>query len=381
MRKKKENGAEIEQDDPIQNLLGSLLTGYKEDVYNGIENEKIPFSSGSLLIDSHVKLRSGCVVRFGGSLESGKTSQCLLILGNYLDTIPNSRGLYVKAEGRLSDEIQVRSGRKFVYNQDDWEIGTIFVLESNIFEAVCDIIQSLLKNMFEKGEKLGFIIDSLDGLILKSDYEKKTGESVQPAGVPKLTKMFFRRMALAINKYDSLALLTSQYSESFKIDKYAKDKPQPVQGTGGSAVSHQPDWIFEYGIRYTSHYILEDDEKKPDPVTNKILGHIVNMTIRKSTNEKTGTVIHIPIRYGQIGNSIWKEKEVADMLLNWEIVKKDKNTYSFDATIIKEAAEKGLELKTDMVGINKYYKYINDNKEVCDFFYDKLVTINNQLTE
>jgi RecA/RadA recombinase len=366
---------EVEQDDSIKNLMGSLMKGYKDDVYNHIENERIPISTGSLKLDACVKLKTGSVCRFAGPLESGKTSEVLLIIANFLKTVKKSRGLYVKGEGRLSEELQARSGLKFVFKEEDWDYGTVFVLESNVFEATCDIIQSLLKNMYEKGEKLVFAIDSLDGMILKSDLQKKASESVMPAGVPKMTKMFFRRLALPINKYDALALLTSQYSESFKINMYEKDKPQPVQGSGGNSVSHQPDWIFEYGVRYTSHYILEDENAKYDPIKNKILGHIVNITIRKSTNESTGTKIEIPIKYKQVGNSIWRSQEVADMILSYELARREKNTIVFDEGFVKQALEEKIEITPEIVGKNKYYEYIEENKQVCDWFYDKIKAV------
>jgi len=371
-RTKKDESPESEKDDSIKNLMSSLMKGYSDDVFNSVQNERLPISTGSLLLDYYVKLKTGSVCRLCGPLESGKTSQVLLLMSNYLKTIPKSRGLYIKAEGRLSEEIQARSGLKFVYSEENWDYGTVLVLETNIFEATSDIIHSLLKNMHDKGEKLVFAIDSLDGLILKKDYEKSAGENVQPAGVPKMTKMFFRRLALPINKYDAMALLTSQYSETFKIDPYAKDKPQPVQGVGGSAVSHQPDWIFEYGVRYTSHYILEDENAKPDRIKNKIIGHKVNVTLRKSTNENTGLKIEIPIKYNQIGNSIWKSREVGDMILALGLVSRSKNTITFDDGIVKEAKENNLEIKPELVGEGKFYSYLEDNQDVCNWFYNKI---------
>lgn len=375
MAKKKDETLLEEKDDSIKNLMGSLMKGYADDVFNHIKNERLLIPTGSLLLDSYVQLKTGSVCRFAGPLESGKTSQVLLLISNYLKTIPKSRGLYVKGEGRLSEEIQKRSGLKFVFHQDEWNYGTVFVLESNIFEATCDIIQSLLKNMYDKGEKLVFAIDSLDGMILRSDMQKKAGENVMPAGVPKMTKMFFRRLALPINKYDALALLTSQYSDSFKINQFEKDKPQPVQGSGGNAVSHQPDWIFEYGIRYTSHYILEDQDAKPDRIKNKILGHTVNITIRKSTNENTGIKVEIPIKYGQIGNSIWKSKEIGDMILAWQLAQKNKNTLVFNSDIIKEAKENNIEIIEEIVGKNNFYNYLEENPTVCDWFNNKFKQI------
>jgi RecA/RadA recombinase len=363
------------KEDPVKNMLGSLLKGYEEDHYNFVHNERIPLSTGSLLLDSYVKLKTGSVMRLAGPLESGKTSQTLLLMANYLNTVPNSRGLYIKGEGRLSEEIQARSGLKFVFSEKEWELGTIFVFECNVFEAVCDVVQAILKAMYEKGEKLVFTIDSLDGMILKKDLEKTATENVQPAGVPKMTKMFFRRLSLPINKYDALALLTSQYAESFKIDMYAKDKPQPVQGVGGSAVSHQPDWILEYGVRYTSHYILEDENAKPDPVKNKNIGHKVNVTLRKTTNEKTGTKVEIPIKYGQVGNCIWRSVEVAEMSLLLGLAVRTKNTFEFSEPLAKEFKEKGIEAKEKIVGSNNFYNYLDENKKVCDMLYDKIKNV------
>ena len=372
----KDNKEEETNDESTKNLLGSLLKGYEDDHFNFIKNERLPISTGSLLLDKYVNIRTGSVVRFAGPLESGKTSECLLIMKNYLETIPKSRALYVKGEGRLSEEMMMRSGLKFVFSEDVWNFGTVFVLESNIFESVCDIIQSLLKNMYEQGEKLVFTIDSLDSMILKSDYEKKAGENVMPAGVPKMTKMFFRRLALPINKYDSLALLTSQYSENFKIDMYAKDKPQPVQGVGGSSVSHQPDWILEYGVRYTSHYILEDENSRPDPIKNKNLGHIVTVTLRKTTNEKTGIPVKIPIKYGsKTGNSIWREKECVDVAIGWSLIKRSGAWFNFSDIIIEQAKEFGIELKEKIQGLNGVYNYFEENKNICDWFYSKLKNI------
>jgi len=372
MAKKEEKSS---KDDSIKNLLGSLMSGYKEDHYNEVKNERIPVSTGSLLLDSVVGLRTGSIIRFGGSFESGKTSQCLLLVAEYLKIVPKSRALYVKAEGRLSEEIQMRSGLKFVFHEDDWEYGTVFVLESNVFEAICDIIQSLLKNMHEKGEKLVFVIDSLDSLILKSDLEKKSGENVMPAGVPKMTKMFFRRLGLPINKYDSMALLTSQYSETLKINAYEKNKPKPVQGVGGSSASHQPDWIFEYGLRYDSHYLLEKEKDKPDPNSNKILGHKVVLHIRKSANEKTGYTVEIPIKHGRVGNSVWVEQEIIDLLLGWDFLKKKGGWFSFEDSLIEELKKKGLELDKQYQGLNSVREALESKPEVTDFLFKKLKNV------
>ena len=78
--------------------------------------------------------------------EGGKTSEALEVMKNFLKTVPNARGVLIKAEGRLSKEIQERSGVEYVTDPDKWKDGNCFVFESNIFETVSELMLELVKN-------------------------------------------------------------------------------------------------------------------------------------------------------------------------------------------------------------------------------------------
>lgn len=105
----------------------------REDIYNGIETSNRIISTGSMMLDSVVKIRSGQVIRLvGKGQELGKTSESLVIAGNYMKTMPNAKTIFVAAEGRCSKELRDRSGMKFVFSAEEWEYGTVFVLWCNI---------------------------------------------------------------------------------------------------------------------------------------------------------------------------------------------------------------------------------------------------------
>jgi len=370
-----EGQGEVKQGvDVSKNLLNSLLNGYKDDHFAFVKNESKIISTGSLLLDSLVKVRSGSVIRLvGKGAELGKTSESFVLADNYMKVMSKSKTFYVKSEGRLGEEMQKRSGQKFVFDANSWEFGTIFVFPCNVFEVVAQTIESLLKTMYEQGEHLCIIIDSLDGLTLKSDLEKNiyAGENIKVAGVPLLTKLLFRRLALPINHYDGFLLITGQYSAEIKLDPYSPNIPRQVESSGGSAIAHQTDYVFSYLPRYQGDMILQNPDLKPDLIKNPIIGIYATIEIKKSGTDVTGTKLKIPIRKGKIGCQIWVSKEVGDMILQWSQAVRKGAWITFNKEIIEEAKNNGLELQEVIQGINGLYDYLENNKEICDWFYNK----------
>ncbi len=363
-----------EAQEPSSNdMLASLMSQHKSDHYNEVEAKHVFISSGSLILDQYVKVRSGGVVRLSAKQpEAGKSSQSFVFAENYMKTMPKSKTIYVKAEGRLSPEIQARTGMRFVTNPAEWAYGTVFVLSTNVFETVADIVEKLIKDMHEKGEHLCVIIDSLDGLILKKDLEVKGIDgNVMVAGVPKLTKLLFRRLALPITHYDALLIITGQYSADIKIDPYAPSVPRLGDSSGGSSIPHQCDYILSYAPRYGGDLILEDENAKPDPVKNKIVGVWATIEVKKSATDTTGTKVKIPIKKGRVGCAIWVEKEVVDMALSFDLVKRSGAWFSFDAGLIKEAKEAGVTLKDKIQGLNGLYDYVENDRPVFEFLLAK----------
>ena len=368
----RDNKAEISK-----NLLGSLLNGYREDHYTFIQDQPYNISSGSLILDSFISVKTGSVLRIGGaSAEVGKTSQCFLFADSFMKTVPKSKSIYVKTEARLSEEMKKRTGLNFVCTAENWSYSTVFVLDCNRLEVICQMIEPLLKSMYEQGEHLCIIIDSIDSLTLRASIAKEFGERTAIASIPFLTKELFRRLALPINKYNALLLFTSQYSSTIKLDPYSKEPPKLMEGSSANALNHQSEYALYYRHRYQSDYILENQDEKPDPVKNKIIGVYATVEIKKSASDVSGTILKIPIKRNRVGNAVWTQKEVGDMLLQWSLASKaGAGWISFAPEILKEAKEFGLEIKEKLQGLNNLYSYLDENKKICDWFYNKIKTV------
>ena len=156
-----------------QEQLNSFLKQNKESHFNFEETINYRVPSGSMTLDYYLDGGLGTGLhRFVGMNEGGKTSCALQFLKNFLDVKnENRKGFYIKAEGRLGEEIAARSGVKFVTNSEEWEEGTCFVFETNIYETAVDAMRQLVGKNQEKN-KYFFIIDSVDGLLRKDDLDK-----------------------------------------------------------------------------------------------------------------------------------------------------------------------------------------------------------------
>lgn len=374
-----------------QDVLDSMLEDGKDEHFAYVIPENRIISTGSLVLDSLVKVRSGgCVRLIGKGAELGKSSEGFVLCDNYMKTMPRSKTILVKSEARLSPEMIARSGLKFVYTGADWVYGTVFVFPCNIFERVADNIEKLLKSMHGLDEHLCIMIDSLDGLTLRGDMLKDVWsgkESPKVAGVQYLTKLLFRRIGLPITHYDALLLVTSQYSADIKLDQYAVNVPRQGEAAGGSAIAHQSDYVFSYNPRYAGDMILEDPDQKPDAQKNKIIGVYATIEIKKSGTDVTGTKIKIPIRKGRVGSAIWIEKEIVDMLLQWQLLAKGRDEKTgkekggaylyFDPKLIEEVkAATGLELPKGVNGMENAYNAIEPLKPVVAYLFKKFTDLN-----
>lgn len=366
-------------------VLDSMLKDGKDEHFAYVTPVHRIISTGSLILDSLVKIRSGGVVRLlGKGAELGKTSEALVLLSNYMKVMPNAKSLFFTAEARLSDEMKARSGLTFVATAAEWKTGTIFVVPCNIFERVADMIETLLKSMHEMGEHLAIVIDSLDGLQLRDDSQKAMWggkESPKVAGVALLTKMLFKRIGLPITHYDAMLIATSQYSTDIKLDPYSPNIPRQGAAAGGNAIAHQSDYAFEYSPRFAGDLILEKPGEKPDWQNNRIIGVYATIDIKKSGTDVTGTKLKIPIRKGRIGCAIWVEKEIVHMLVAWALlVKRGAGSWlDFDPALIAEVkAATGVELPPKGVnGLDNAFRYLEGQPEVVAYLYSKFTKLAN----
>ena len=377
-RKPKEEAIAKENDGPSsKSRLISFLRENKEDHYNFEEEIYYKVSTGSLNLD--IATGGGLTPglhRFLGMNEGGKTSEALEVTKNFLKSVPNSRALLFKAEGRLSKEIQERSGLKFVTDPEQWEDGTCFVFECNIFETVSELMKDLIQNN-QENKRYIFILDSVDGLITKGDSQKSLTEATKVAGGAVISSMLMKKISLALSKRGHMAIFISQVRSDIKLDPYASNKDiRQTTATGGNALLHFANWILEFEPKYNKDLILEKPNEKYDQSKNKIIGHNVKITIKKSTNETTNSKVQYPIKYGRKnGSSIWKEYEVIDQVLSWEFAVAKGAWVTFSDETINELKSNNIDLKKQHQGIDNLRSYLEENKEITNYFYNKFISI------
>lgn len=348
-----------------KSILSSHLKDNKDSHYNFKDEKIFNVSTGSLLLDSELggSLEVPAIVRFTGVSGGGKTSSALLIMNNFLKTVPNAKGLLVKAEGRLNSNVKRISGVDFVDNPEDWDNGKCFVLRSNVYENIATLILELIQNNPED-TRYYFLIDSMDALISKNDLSKGFDDSAKVAAGAVLTSNFLRRIMLPLSTFGHICGLISQVRSNVQINPYAKGDPKLTNSSGGNALQHYADWIFEFQPRYKSDQIIED---------GKIIGHWSKILLRKTTNEKDGTEISYPIRHGRSdGKSVWLEYEIADMLIQWGFAKKSGAWIAFDKALIDEVKkETDQDLPDKIQGMDQLRTFLEEGPKICNYLFNK----------
>jgi RecA/RadA recombinase len=364
------------EDKPKQNI-NDIVQGYlverKEDHYNFEPEVDYLISSGSLMFDVELGggFGPGCH-RFVGANSGGKTSESLMVMYNFLNTPKvKRRGIYVKAEGRLDKVMQERSGVKFTTDIKEWQDGTCYIFECNVFETVFDLVRLLLKQNEEKIQYY-FILDSVDALQRKEDVEKSSVESDKVAGGALLTSTFLKKVNSAMCKFGHVFLPISQVRAEIKIDPYAKTLPRYGNASGGQSLYHYPVWVIEFLPRYVGDLILLDPDKKPNDKGNKILGHWCKVRLVKSNNEKNLVEVRYPIRYGQTGGkSIWMEYEVTELLLAWDLLTKKGSWLNLDTALHEEMVKAKISMIETCQGMATFRQFLTDNPAATQFLVDK----------
>ena len=355
--------------DKDSQILEKFLKDKKGHHYNFEESIDYKASSGSLQLDLNLNGGFGPGLhRFVGMNEGGKTSAALEVMKNMLNTQKDAKGFYIKAQGRLSNEMVARSGVKFVYDAKEWVAGTCFVFESNIYEVVVDAIKTLVEQNEDK-YKYCFILDSVDGLISQQDIDKSFYDSNKVAGGAVIAANFMKRMSISLAKRGHMAIFISQVRADIKLDPYSKAPIRQTSATGGNALLHFANYIMEFEPRFKSDMILQDPAKKqPDPKTNPIIGHWAKVTIKKSPNEKTNNTIMYPIRYGRTGGkSVWVEKELIDLLYMWEFVTKKGAWITIGEEFKELVADVAQDLPEKVQGEANLFKMVEENESLSEF--------------
>lgn len=353
----------------VNDKLLNFLKTNQENHYNFEEDIDYKVSYGSLVVDFELQGGIGPGLhRFTGMNEGGKTSAALEVMRNFLNTVPNSRGFYIKAEGRLSQNMKDRSGVEFTNKPEEWQNGNCFVFECNVYETVVEAMRNLV---YDNSESIRyfFLLDSVDGLITKNDAEKSFEESSKVAGGAVIAATFMKRVSIALAKRGHMAVFISQVRADIKLDPYSKAPIRQTTATGGNALLHFANYIFEFEPRFKTDMILQKPLEKYDPQKNPYIGHYAKITVKKSPNEKTNSVIRYPIIYGRIGGkSIWNEKEILDMLYLWGHAEKKGAWISISTDLRNEALEHKIEIPETIQGENKFNTLVEEDEKIKNFF-------------
>jgi len=341
---------------PVEQIQ-SYLKKNKEDHFNFEKTPEYTVSSGSLLLD--IEMSGGIrpsIIRASGVAEGGKTSCALAFARNFQTTVDNSMVVYIKSEGRLSVDMIDRSGVDTT--AEKW-----FVYKSNIFESVLQLMRDLITNNPTEC-KYFFIIDSMDAMVPKKDMDRSFEDSDKVAGGSVLSSNFLKKMALGLATKGHICFMISQVRSKVSVNQYEKTDPKLTNASGGNALLHYSDWILEFQPRWSNDSI-PPKEKKGD-------GHWCKVIFRKSANERTGTEVRYPIKYGRTGGrSIWVEYEIIDMLLQWDMATTKGAWIIVGEALVKELKKEGLEIESKHQGLDNFRKYLEEAHEVRDYLFNK----------
>lgn len=356
-----------------EDILVSYLKEKEEEHYNFEPEINYKVSTGSLLLDIETGGGLGPGLhRFCGINEGGKTSQSLEIMRNFLSSVENSRAVLFKAEGRLSPEMKNRTGISFRTDASEWQDGTCFVFESNIYETVFDLMKKLIQNSKGTNTKYLFVLDSVDGLQTKGDSEKALEDANKVASGATISSVFMKKVATALNKRGHMAIFISQVRADIQLDPYSKAPMRTTSATGGNALLHFANWILEFQRPLKRDLILEDDKMPPDTKKNKILGHWARVQVKKSPNEKTNYTLTYPVKYGRVSkSSIWSEKEIVEQLIAWEFVSKSGAWFTISTALIDELKIQEIEIPEKVHGESKLFDLLETDTKLTEFLISK----------
>lgn len=357
---------------PQQQAAGLFKAG-KLDHFNFEEDNYTKVPSSSLIMNSLMEggLPSGCTRAVGNS-SGGKSSCSLDFMMHFLNKPDKRKGIYVDSEGKLNQNIQERSGVKFVKDPAQWEDGTCLILHTNVFEFVFSFIGDLMRNNPTK-TKYFFVIDSLDMMARRDDLVKSFEDSAKVAGGAVLTSVFLKQTSAAMAKRGHFCIFISQVRDAVKIDPRQKtDTNKQGRSSGGHAIEHGPEWVLDFQSRWQDDIIREDENDKK----SKVLGHYCKINIVKSNNEKYGQEIRYPIKYGRTGGtSVWREKEVFSFALMWSFITKEKSSYYWEDKLFSELTEKGFEIPSKIVGEAKFEAFFEESPKLTEYLMEKFAAI------
>jgi RecA/RadA recombinase len=226
----------------------------------------------------------------------------------------------------------------------------------------------MLVNDNKENKKFFFIIDSVDALCRQNDFDKPFVESDQVAGGALVTSVFLKKMVLPIMKSNHMMILTSQVRVEIPSSAYAARGGPKIKQAGGNAIKHYSNYILEFEERFTSDIMWENPTATRIDDKGNPIGHVCKIKFRKSVNEKTGSTVRYPIRYGMTGGkSVWVEREVVDMMRVWGFLEQKGSWINFDEELVAEAKSKKINFPDKIQGEQKLVNLIEEDEKTKDF--------------
>lgn len=358
-----------------KDVISTLLKSNKEDHYNYEDPSyyKVPSSSMLLNMELGGGIAPGCL-RLAGINRGGKSSCALDFMMNFFKTTAEKesrRGVYFKCEGRLSEEMKARTGIKFVTSEEEWENGTCLIVESNVFEFVFDVIRALIMDNEEKC-KYFFIIDSVDMMVKRMDLQKTFDDAQSVAGGALLTSVFLKKVSVALSRRGHICTFISQIRETVSINAYTKTPLKQANASGGHALEHAQDVVLEFLDRYNDDIIREVQTDK----NSKPIGHYAKCKIVKSNNESYLREVRYPICYGRKGGtSVWREKEIVDVLLTFSLVQKAGAWTRLEDNLRKELITAGFDVPDKFQGGAALDTFLQENPKIVDYLVNKVSSV------
>lgn len=281
-------------------------------------------STGSVGLDIALGvggLPKGRIVEIYGPESSGKTTLCQHIIAE------------TQCNGGLAAFIDAEHAFDKVYAaQTGINIEELQFFQPESGEEALNYCMTLLDTqMFDV-----IVIDSVAALVPKKEIEGEIGDSTIGLQA-RMMSQSMRMLSTKVNKSNCLLIFINQLREKIGVMFGS-----PEVTTGGNALKFYASVRLDVRRSTTEANSITENEVK-----------VANLTKVKVIKNKVAPPFNLAEFYIRYGMGIDKIAEIFDLGLQYEIIEKDKTTYSYKGT------------KLD-VGKDKAFQVLKDNPELCE---------------
>jgi len=289
----------------------------------------------SLDISLNGGIPEGATCLISGKSKIGKTSICLEILKNAIDT--NRPAFYFDIERRCSASL----------------MGTIQGLNTeklHIIKSTPDKVLSaeewlrIIEAAIKENKRAVMVVDSIAALSTMAEQSEMIGDSRDMAGTPKLLAGFFRKVQQTIDDNNVIIIFISQLMTNREVNgkKYTEK--------GGLSIG------YACSVWLTCTWAKQWDK---DPETNAPAGHDTMINVVCSALGKPYLPCSVPLRFGE------GIDRIKDILINSEnlgLIEKSGSWYVIPSILDKDNNPIKLQ------GLEKVREYFKSNPQYIEKF-------------